>query len=81
MNRVYEIPQDGADGLRVGNWVEIFEAYGDAKGSAVQVREMRIGGKRLHFIVDRRGRLLRPHEGKVTRISRGPEKTQFNLHL
>ncbi len=81
MKRIYEIPQGGAKELRVGNWVEIFEAYGDAKGTAVRVREMRVGGKKLHFMVDRSGRLLRPHEGKVTRISQGPDKTQFNLHL
>ena len=50
MEHRYEVPPEGAPDLTIGKWVEIFEAYGDAKGmKPIQVRSMRVGGKTLFF--------------------------------
>ncbi|WP_305045129.1 hypothetical protein [Geoalkalibacter sp.] len=82
MERKYEVPEEGAKELRVGHWVEIFEAYCDSSHQAVQVKAMRVGSKRLDFMIGRPGgKLLRPHEGKITQIFRSSGKTQFNIHL
>ncbi|MDO3376807.1 hypothetical protein [Geoalkalibacter halelectricus] len=82
MKRTYEVPQEGAEELRVGNWVEIFEAYCDPRREAVQVRTMRVGAKKLDFMISRPGgKLLRPHEGKITQIYRSSGKAQFSITL
>ncbi|KIH76931.1 hypothetical protein SAMN05660860_00630 [Geoalkalibacter ferrihydriticus] len=80
--RTYEVPQEGAEELRVGSWVEIFEAYCDPRSQAVRVRTMRVGAKKLDFMIERPGgNLLRPHEGKITQIYRSSGKAQFSINL
>ncbi len=86
MEKAYQVPSEEAGHLSVGNWVEIFEAYGEAEGEkAIRVRSMRVGGRILVFAngSPRRGgsRALRPHEGEVVFIERGPEATRFRLRM
>ena len=86
MKKKYEIPpQEGCD-LKIGHWVEIFEAYGNAEGSeAIQVKSMRVAGKTIVFKGDSpatgRSGPLRPHEGQVTQIDQGPDRTRFSIRL
>ena len=80
--RTYEIPQKEGDNLRIGRWVEIFEAYADNRGDLVKVKTMRVGDKKLVFVLDKHGpRTLRPHEGRITQIEREPERTRFHIHM
>lgn len=82
MERTYVVPQDGAEELRVGNWVEIFESYCDGHNQSVQVKVMRVGSKRLDFMLSRQGgQRLKPHEGKITQLYRSSGTTQFHIHL
>jgi hypothetical protein len=82
MERRYEVPQEVAEDLRVGNWVEIFESYCDGRSQAVLVKAMRVGGKRLDFMIGRQfGQRLKPHEGKITLLYRSSGKAQFHIHL
>lgn len=85
MERRYRIPREGTNHLSIGNWVEIFEAYGQADGQeAIQVKSMRIAGKTLVFAKGgpRPGTLpLRPHEGEIVLIDRNPANTEFSIRL
>lgn len=84
MEHRYEIPPEGAPDLTIGKWVEIFEAYGDAKGGrAIQVRSMRVGGKTMFFTQELGNaaalRCLHPHEGEIVRVRRGEGHIEFTL--
>ena len=85
MERRYRIPREGASHLHIGNWVEIFEAYGQVDGQdAIQVKSMRVAGKTLVFSKGgpRPGtQSMRPHEGEIILIDRGPADTQFSIRL
>jgi hypothetical protein len=85
MERRYRIPREGASHLSVGNWVEIFEAYGHTdQQDVIQVKSMRVAGKTLVFGKGgpRPGTLpMRPHEGEIVLIDRGPADTQFSIRL
>jgi hypothetical protein len=85
MERRYRIPREGASHLNIGNWVEIFEAYGYSDGQeAIQVKSMRVAGKTLVFAKGGPppGNLpLRPHEGEIVLIDRTAANTEFSIRL
>lgn len=84
MEHRYEVPPEGAPDLTIGKWVEIFEAYGDARGQRpIMVRSMRVGGKTLFFSQELgNGAALssiHPHEGEIIQVSRGEGHIEFTL--
>lgn len=84
MEHRYEVPPEGAPDLTIGKWVEIFEAYGDAKGQKpIQVRSMRVGGKTLFFTQEWGNgaglRHMHPHEGEIINIRRADGLIEFTL--
>ena len=84
MEHRYEVPPEGAPDLTIGKWVEIFEAYGDAKGQKpIQVRSMRVGGKTLFFSQELGNsvglRNMHPHEGEIVNIRRAEGLIEFTL--
>jgi len=85
MKRWYEIPEEWAWHLRIGKWVEIFEAYGAAESEeSIQVRSMRVAGKTLvigKHQAEEWGQPLHPHEGEVVLIERGSNRTRFSISL
>lgn len=83
MRQCYEIPPGEGGELNVGQWVEIFEAYGDTEGAGdIRVRKMRVAGRLLRFATAApEGRPLRPHEGQVVFIEEGQGATRFAIRL
>ncbi len=86
MDNTYEIPLEGEKPLKVGQWVEIFEAYGDAEaGGPIQVKAMRVGSETLVFSCREKEqatlRSLRPHEGRVVALDNIQGWTRFRLRL
>ena len=84
MEHRYEVPPEGAPDLTIGKWVEIFEAYGDARGhKPIMVRSMRVGGKTLFFSQDVGNaaglNCMHPHEGEIIQVSRGEGHIEFTL--
>lgn len=83
MKHCYELPPGEGGMLNVGQWVEIFEAYGSAEGNeGIRVRRMRVAGRLLHFAAAGSGsRPLRPHEGRVVFVEEGERATRFGIRL
>lgn len=86
MRQRYEIPPGCAEHLNIGQWVEIFEAYGDVGGTGeIRVKSMRVEGRRLRFAAERPeepgARALRPHEGRVVFVEEGERATRFGIRL
>jgi len=86
MKPTYAIPAREAGLLDIGQWVEIFEAYGDADGTrAIRVKSMRIEGRTLTFTggvgKSTGSRALRPHEGRVAFVERDRNGTRFGIRL
>lgn len=84
MEHRYEVPPEGAPDLTIGKWVEIFEAYGDARGhKPIMVRSMRVGGKTMFFSQELGNgtglRSIHPHEGEIIQVSRGEGHIEFTL--
>ena len=80
----YEIPREATNYLRIGKWVEIMESYDRRdETDSIQVKAMRVGSKLLAFSGLSKGeaRPLRPHEGQITFIEDGPNKTLFGIRL
>ncbi len=84
MDNQYEIPREGSQHLAIGNWVEIIEAYDLREATnAIRVTSMRVGNLQLDFDAGRRRRAsaMRPHEGQVTYVERGPKTARFGIRF